>query len=77
MPPNGCYLRPDGQCNDECASFDCCTVFVPKHPVINPRIDTSIYEEEKFDYNSMIDDAVQTMNTIKVYEEMDEFTDLL
>ena len=56
---------------------DCCTVFVPKHPVINPRIDTSIYEEEKFNYNSMIDVAVQTMNTIKVYEEMDEFTDLL
>ena len=56
---------------------DCCTIFVPKHPVINPRIDTSIYEEEKFDYNSMIDVAVQTMNTIKVYEEMDEFTDLL
>ena len=57
---------------------DCCTVFVPKHPVINPRIDTSIYEEEKFDYNSMIDVAVETMNTIKVSEDMDnEFSDLL
>ena len=57
---------------------DCCTVFVPKHPVINPRIDTSIFEEEKFDYKSMLDDAVNSMNTIKVYEGMDnEFSDLL
>ena len=57
---------------------DCCTVFVPKHPVINPRIDTSIYEEEKFDYKSMLDVAVETMNTIKVSEDMDnEFSDLL
>ena len=57
---------------------DCCTVFVPKHPVINPRIDTSIFEEEKFDYASMLDEAVNTMNTIKVSEDMDnEFSDLL
>lgn len=57
---------------------DCCTVFVPKHPVINPRIDTAIYEEEKFDYKSMIDVAVETINTIKVSEDMDnEFSDLL
>ena len=57
---------------------DCCTVFVPKHPVINPRIDTSIFEEEKFDYEKMLDEAVESMNTIKVSEDMDnEFSDLL
>lgn len=57
---------------------DCCTVFVPKHPVINPKMDTAIYEEEKFDYNSMIDEAVETINTIKVSEDMEnEFSDLL
>ena len=57
---------------------DCCTVFVPKHPVINPRIDTAIYEEKKFDYSSMIDIAVESINTIKVSEDMDnEFSDLL
>ena len=37
-----------------------------------------LFEEEKFDYNSMIDVAVETMNTIKVSEDMDnEFSDLL
>ena len=57
---------------------DCCTVFVPKHPVINPIIDIAIYEEEKFDYNQMITTAVETINTIKVSEDMiNEFNDLL
>lgn len=57
---------------------DCCTVFVPKHPVINPRIDVSIFEEEKFDYEKMIDDAVSSINTIKVVaESLKEFDELL
>ena len=57
---------------------DCCTVFVPKHPVINPRIDISEYEENKFDYQNMIDEAVDSINTIKVFEEMNnEFNELL
>ena len=56
---------------------DCCTVFVPKHPVINPKMNTAIYEENKFDYNSMIDDAINNMNTIVVTDKIDEFSDLL
>ena len=56
---------------------DCCTVFVPKHPVINPRMDTAIEEENKFDYMSMIDEAVENMNTIKVTSKQEEFSDLL
>ncbi len=56
---------------------DCCTVFVPKHPVINPKIDTAIYEENKFDYNSMIDEAINSMNTIVVTDKIDEYSDLL
>ena len=57
---------------------DCCTVFVPKHPVINPRIDTSIEEENKFNYQEMIDEAVESINTIKVkVEKENEFSDLL
>ena len=56
---------------------DCCTVFVPKHPVINPKMDTAIIEENKFDYNSMIEDAINNMNTIVVTEENNNFRDLL
>ncbi len=56
---------------------DCCTVFVPKHPVINPREDVALVEEEKFDYQAMILEAVENINTIKVSEEESEFVDLL
>ena len=57
---------------------DCCTVFVPKHPVINPRIDTAIEEENKFNYVDMIEEAVESINTIKVkVEKNNEFSELL
>ena len=56
---------------------DCCTVFVPKHPVINPRLDIAIKEESKFDYSSMIDEAVDSLNTIKVSSAGSNFSDLL
>ena len=56
---------------------DCCTVFVPRHPVINPKLETSIEEENKFDYNKMIDEAVESINTIKVTSQIEEFSDLL
>lgn len=57
---------------------DCCTVFVPKHPVINPKLGTCIEEESKFDYESMIDKCVEELNTIKVTDEVEkEFSDLL
>ena len=56
---------------------DCCTVFVPKHPVINPSLEQAKKEESKFDFSSMIDDAVDTVNTIVVCEEENTFNDLL
>ena len=57
---------------------DCCTVFVPRHPVINPREDVCIHEEGKFDYEAMIDECVDNLNTIVIKESEDkEFSDLL
>ena len=56
---------------------DCCTVFVPRHPVINPKISTAIEEENKFDYESMIDKAIDELNTIVVREEDSKFNDLI
>ena len=50
---------------------DCCTVFVPKHPVINPKMDTCIYEENKFNYDELINEAVDNINTIKIVKEED------
>lgn len=56
---------------------DCCTVFVPKHPVINPKEEVAIKEENKFDYLAMIDEAVKNINTIKVREDKKKFEELL
>jgi thiamine biosynthesis protein ThiI len=57
---------------------DCCTVFVPKHPVINPNIKECLLNEEKFDYEKMIDDTVNNVQTITVCEKQeDNFSNLL
>lgn len=57
---------------------DCCTVFVPKHPAINPKIDTAIREENKFNYQELINKAIEDINTIQITNKVDsEFEDLL
>jgi tRNA uracil 4-sulfurtransferase len=37
---------------------DCCTVFVPKHPQIRPRIDHCEAEEAKANYEDLIKEAL-------------------
>ena len=57
---------------------DCCTVFVPKHPVINPKIDLCYEYENRFDFKNMIDTAVDNINTIVITSEKDNsFLDIL
>jgi len=57
---------------------DCCTVFVPKHPVINPKLSLCIEYENRFDYKTMIEDAVNNINTIIITDEKDKtFEDIL
>jgi thiamine biosynthesis protein ThiI len=57
---------------------DCCTVFVPKHPVINPKLDLCYEYENRFDYRDMINEAVNNINTIVITDEKEkEFEDIL
>ncbi len=56
---------------------DCCTVFVPKHPVINPCLNECLFNEEKFDYNKMIDDVLKNIETIVIKEDDNEFSNFL
>ena len=57
---------------------DCCTVFVPKHPVINPKLDLCIEMENRFDYKSLINKCLKNVKTITITEEdKEEFNDLL
>ena len=52
---------------------DCCTVFVPKHPVINPDLNYVRSEEEKIDFESMIEDAVRNIEVVDLKEEVSEY----
>ena len=56
---------------------DCCTVFVPKHPVINPNLNECLLNESKFNYEEMIEKTLSKINTIVITEEDNEFSDLL
>ena len=45
---------------------DCCTIFVPKHPVINPNLNKCIEYETLIDYEKLIDEAVEGIEKINV-----------
>lgn len=48
---------------------DCCTVFVPKHPVINPKLDKCLLYESNFDYEQMINDAIANIEVITNFNQ--------
>lgn len=47
---------------------DCCTVFVPRHPVINPNLKYIYSEEAKIDFDTLIDEAVNTIEVVDLKE---------
>ena len=47
---------------------DCCTVFVPRHPVINPNLKHIYSEEAKIDFDTLIDEAVNTIEVVDLKE---------
>lgn len=57
--------------------IDCCTVFVPKHPVINPSISKALSEEEKFDYEELINDIMKEIITVDIPRKEELFSDIL
>ena len=57
---------------------DCCTVFVPKHPVINPKLEKCLEFEKRFDYETMIKEAIDNVITLKITEDYNEdYSDVL
>lgn len=47
---------------------DCCTIFLPKHPVINPKLDKCIEYEKLFNYEELINEAINSIETISIPE---------
>ena len=56
---------------------DCCTVFVPRHPVINPVLEKAIEEENKFNYNELIDKTIDNILRVPLFEKENEYEGLL
>jgi len=50
---------------------DCCTVYVPKAPATAPKIDKALEYEKKFDYEKLIDEAVENVNSIIINKDSD------
>ena len=55
---------------------DCCTIFVPRHPVINPDINKAVLFEQLIDYEILINECINNMETITITNKS-EFEDLL
>ena len=45
---------------------DCCTVFLPKHPVTRPKIEDVLAEESKLDVEALISEAMQTLEVVEL-----------
>ena len=45
---------------------DCCTVFLPKHPVTHPKLSEVIIEESKLDVEGLIDEAMATLEIVRI-----------
>ena len=52
---------------------DCCTVFVPKHPVINPNLKFIYEEEAKIDFEPLLKEAVDTIEVVDLKEVKSEY----
>ena len=53
---------------------DCCTIFVPKHPVINPKLDKCL-EYEQFNYEDLIKECIDNIEIITNFNN--SYEDLL
>lgn len=60
---------------------DCCTIFTPKNPKTNPRLDKVESFESKVDFDAMIEKAIEGIETITLSKNNqkaeNEFSDLL
>jgi thiamine biosynthesis protein ThiI len=45
---------------------DCCTIFVPEHPVIKPDARKVEFQESKFDFSELIKKALQNMESYEL-----------
>ena len=50
---------------------DCCTVYVPKSPATAPTIEHSVNYEKAFDYETLVEEAVNNVKTVSIDVDSD------
>jgi len=55
---------------------DCCTIFLPKHPVIHPDLNKAIEYENRINFEELIDECIEKVEVIKELND-NKFEDLL
>lgn len=51
---------------------DCCTIFDPKNPVTHPTSEKSVHYETMFDYETLLNEAIEKQEVISVYPRKEE-----
>lgn len=55
---------------------DCCTIFLPTHPVINPDINKCLLYEMSFDFEELINEAIENVEIVSNLKK-DNYSDFL
>ncbi|MBO5939305.1 MAG: tRNA 4-thiouridine(8) synthase ThiI [Clostridia bacterium] len=48
---------------------DCCTVFTPRHPRTRPDLEKVLVQENKLDFNALVEEAMGTLYTVHIKAE--------
>ncbi len=57
---------------------DCCTIFVPKHPIINPNLNQCLEMEKELDYETLIAEILDNLLVINISSSMENiYEDIL
>ena len=50
---------------------DCCTIFVPEHPIIKPKLEKVLIEESKCNLNELIEEGMNNLDryTLSFYKK--------
>lgn len=48
---------------------DCCTVFTPKHPKTKPELEKVLIQENKLDFQALVEEALATCYTVHIQAE--------
>lgn len=55
---------------------DCCTIFTPKNPVTKPTLHRAQRQESRFDFENLVNECIEKMESVNVYPGVVEDQDI-